>query len=73
VGGSGGVLITEVVVIGITGAAVGTGLGVLAYTVEKQLRCYQQYLRDTADCGQYYTIDYNYDRCMDHAWQSYIR
>jgi hypothetical protein len=35
--------------------------------------CYAQYLKDTADCGERYTHDQVYERCMTHAWQNYIR
>jgi RHS repeat-associated protein len=39
----------------------------------KPKSCYEKYLEDTADCGSTYTIDYNYDKCMNAAWQNYIR
>lgn len=35
--------------------------------------CYAKYLRDTANCGEYYTVDAQYDACMDRSWTNYIR
>jgi hypothetical protein len=40
---------------------------------KKKDRCYAKYLEQTAYCGETYTDDTLYDRCMANAWKNYIR
>ena len=35
--------------------------------------CYPKYELETANCGSWYTNDYDYERCMANAWANYIR
>jgi hypothetical protein len=63
------------------GAAAGAIVGILACTCDPPIpdrartreECYRLYLEETALCGQLYTYDYDYDRCMANAWRNYIR
>jgi hypothetical protein len=64
---------------GALGAAGGAILGTLQCDCPSAERdktrsdCYQRYLEETADCGSRFTDDYDYDRCIDHAWRNYIK
>jgi len=35
--------------------------------------CYAFYLEQTAYCGETYTDDYRYNKCMASAWDNYVR
>ena len=34
---------------------------------------YEEYLRVTGRCGELFTDDQAYNRCMDRVWRNYIR
>ena len=40
---------------------------------DRKSQCLAQYYKDTAWCGQVYTDDRIYNKCMDHAWANYLR
>ncbi len=49
------------------------GAGGTAWASALRDACYRAYLEATADCGSRFVDDYDYNRCIDYAWRSYVR
>jgi RHS repeat-associated protein len=68
---------------GVGGAIAGTLIAILVCPPDdecpkedresRRKRCYDAYYRDTAWCGETFTDDYQYERCMQRAWANLIR